>query len=436
VPFELIPQKLIYGGEALGHHQGRTVLVPRALPGERLEVEEARTAKGVVHARLLRVLQASPDRVASRCPYFGRCGGCQYQHLAPEHQAATKREILRETLGRIGKITWESEIRVHAAQPWNYRNQAQLKVARQPDGQVVLGFFEAESHRVFPVDVCLILSPRLNTILAQLRSAEWSRLLGKCREVELLADDRDERVAVTLRGRLSPAEAEATACDMLSRLRGVVSVAAETVGKPKVFGEPKLEYAVGDFRYRISPGSFFQASRFLLPELVARVTSDEAGSPATVVSGRQTLALDLFAGVGLFTLPMARRFTQVVGVEASATAAADLAANAEAHALQNVRAISATTFDFLRRFAQSEPDLVVLDPPRAGVGVSTLKLLAASWPWRIYYASCSPPTLARDLAYLLGRGYRLNSIEMFDFFPQTFHLESLVRLTRHDGASQ
>jgi 23S rRNA (uracil1939-C5)-methyltransferase len=239
-----------------------------------------------------------------------------------------------------------------------------------------------------------------------------------------------------LRGWLSPTEAEATTHEMLSRLSGVVSVAVERDGKLQVFGEPKLEYAVGEFCYRISAGSFFQASRFLLPEFVAVVTSDESGSPAAVTSGGQTLALDLFAGVGLFTLPLARRFTRVVGVEASATAAADLAANAEAHSPQNVRAVSTTTFDFLRRFAQAEPDMVVLDPPRAGVGVSTLKLLAALRPWRIHYVSCSPPTLARDLGYLLGCGYRPNSVELFDFFPQTFHLESLVRLTRHDGASQ
>ena len=159
MPFELTPHKLVYGGEALGYHQGRPVLVSHALPGERLEVEPVRTAKGVVHARLLRVLTPSPQRVDAPCPYFGRCGGCQYQHLGAEQQASAKREILRETLRRIGKITWSGEIPVHAAQPWNYRNQAQLKVARQPDGSVELGFFEAESHRLFPVDACLILSP-------------------------------------------------------------------------------------------------------------------------------------------------------------------------------------------------------------------------------------------------------------------------------------
>jgi len=119
VSFEFSAEKLVYGGEALGHHQGRAVLVPRALPGERIQVEELRTAKGVVRARPLRILSAAPERVDPPCPYFGRCGGCQYQHLSPENQTAAKREILRETLRRIGKIVWNSEIRVHTAQPWN-----------------------------------------------------------------------------------------------------------------------------------------------------------------------------------------------------------------------------------------------------------------------------------------------------------------------------
>ena len=435
MPFEIVPQKLVYGGEALGYYQGRAVLVPRALPGERLEVEARRTAKGVVHARPRRVLEVSPERVDPPCPHFGRCGGCQYQHLKPELQTVAKSEILRETLRRLGRIQWDSEVPLHAAHPWNYRNQAQLKVARQPDGGVVLGFFEAGSHRLFPVDVCLILSPRLNAVLGELRSAAWSARLAGCQEIELLADHRDERVAVILRGSLSSNEAEATAREMLARLSGVVSVAVETGRGLRVYGKAALDYSVGDFRYRISPGSFFQASRFLLPELVAAVTGEESVAALAPVSDRQRLALDLFAGVGLFTLPLARRFTQVVAVEAAATSTADLAANAQAHALSNIRVVTATAYDFLRRFAQAAPDLVVLDPPRAGVGVRTLKLLVTCRPRRVHYVSCSPPTLARDLGYLLAHGYQLDGLELFDFFPQTFHIESLAKLTRRDDAS-
>ena len=435
--FEFTARKLVYGGEALGHYQGRVVLVPRALPGERLEVEEALTAKGVIHARPLRILEAAPERVEPPCPYFGRCGGCQYQHLRPELQSAAKRETLRETLRRIGHIgtaTWDAEIPVHAAHPWNYRNQAQLKVALQPDGKVRLGFFEAESHRLVPIDTCLILSPRLNAILADVRGADWSKRLAGVApfsEIELLADDRDEEVSITLRGSFDRARAfddqgwSGLAEECLRLLPGVTSVAIERGRAFRVFGKPALSYAVGDFRYQVSHGSFFQASRFLLPELVTAATS---GGVDAAPANRDALALDLFAGVGLFTLPLARGFGQVIAVESNPRSAADLAANAQAHGLSNVRAVRQSAFDFLRRFARAEPDLAVLDPPRAGVGMPALKLLAGVRPQRIHYVSCHPPTLARDLAYLVEHGYRLESVELFDFFPQTFHIESLARL--------
>jgi len=420
MPFELTPQKLVYGGEALGHHQGRTVLVPRVLPGERVEVEEHRTAKGVVHAWPVRILSVAPERVEPPCPYFGRCGGCQYQHMDPQFQVTAKREILRETLRRIGKIDWSGDILVHVANPWNCRNQAELKVRRLPDGSVALGFFEAESHRLFPLDACLILSPRLNSLLAELRGRDWSPRLAICQEIEMLADDRDERVAITLRGVTNAVEGESIAQDMLARLAGVVGVAVKSAGEFRTFGSPRLDYEVGEFRYGVSPGSFFQASRFLIPDLVNAVVAEQRGR----------LALDLFAGVGLFTLPLARRFSAVIAVESEARAAADLAANARTHSFDHVRAVVQTAYDFLRRFAQTEPDLVVLDPPRAGVGVQSLKLLVPLQPTRIQYVSCSPPTLARDLAYLTGHGYELRSVDLFDFFPQTFHIEALARLDR------
>jgi len=358
--------------------------------------------------------------VAPPCPYFGRCGGCHYQHFSAERQSEAKVEILRETLRRIGKIAWDGPIPVHAAHPWNYRNQAQLKVGCLPDGRIELGFFEAESHRLLGVDQCLILSPRLNAVLAELRISRWSAQLTDCSEIELLADDRDENVAIVLKGRMTSQDAASLAGEWLAQLPGVVSVTVEAGGSQFVSGAQKFEYTVGDFRYQISPGSFFQSSRFLLPELVNGVTNAEPGA----------IALDLFAGVGLFTLPLARRFERVIAVEAEPNAAADLARNAEAHSLANIRPIHSTTHDFLRRFAQMDADLAVLDPPRAGAGVGTLRLLVNLRPQRIHYVSCGPPTLARDLGFLVAHGYELNSVELFDLFPQTYHVESLARLVR------
>ena len=422
--FELTPTKLVYGGDALGHHAGRAVLVPRVLPGERVEVEEVRTAKGVVHARPLRILQAAPERIDPPCPYFGRCGGCHYQHLTPELQATSKREILRETLRRLGSIDWKGEIPVCTGPPWNYRNQAQIKVARQAGGRIELGFFEAQSHRVFPVDNCLILSPRLNAVLSELRRAEWVQGLATLREIDLVVDERDEEVMLVLQSEAASAESEQVGRNLLERIPGAVCVALAAKNRFHVLGKPELQYSVGGVRYQVSPGSFFQVSRFLTLELVTSVIGEEQGG----------FAMDLFAGVGLFSLPLARRFERVVAVEANPIAASDLKANAVANGLPNLRATNETTYDFLRRFAQAEPDLVVMDPPRAGVDARSLKLLAALRPRKIHYLACSPPTLARDLKLLAHRGYQLESIELFDLFPQTYHIEALAKLARSQDA--
>jgi 23S rRNA (uracil1939-C5)-methyltransferase len=418
--FEFSPVKLVYGGEALGFHDGHTVLAPRVLPGERVEVEEIRRQKGVIHARPLRILEPSPDRIDPACPYFGRCGGCHYQHFAHAAQIAAKTEILRETLRRLGQIKWDGPIPVHSGPAWNYRNQAQLKIGKAPDGTAALGFFEAESNRLIPIDACPILSPRLNALLATLRSGPWISELAKGREVELLADDRDDKAMLTLAGNWNAQEAQTLAHKCLAELAGVVTVAVAKYGGVRVFGEPYLTYRVGEWAFRVSPAAFYQSARFVLSKIVTAVTEGSAGS----------LAIDLFAGVGLFTLPLSRCFEQVIGVEAHSQAAADLAANALTVPGKKIRAIKATAFDFLRRYAQTDPELVVMDPPRTGVGAAPLKLLVDLRPKRLHYISCSPPTLARDLGFLLKHGYHLDGLELFDFFPQTYHIESLARLSR------
>ncbi len=420
MPFEVSPHKLVYGGDALAHAEGRTVLVARAAPGDRLEVETMREAKGVIYARPLRVLEPSPDRIEPPCPYFGRCGGCQYQHLEIAAQVRWKSEILRETLRRVGKIACEAPIPVHSAPPWNYRNQAEIKIAPSGGGNVELGFFEAESHRLFPVDACLILSPQLNAVLAHLREPSWAARLRDFNSARIMADDRDEKVHLIFRGRArAPSEPRALAEDLRREIPAVAGVSIETAAGRETFGETALTYRVGEFEYRVSPGAFFQTSRFLIPDLVEAVGGDCSG----------TLALDLYAGVGLFTLPLARRFERVIGVESGAEAGFDLEANLHAYKLEGARVSRQAVFDVLRRFALGSPDLVVLDPPRAGVGQPSLELLSAIRPSRIHYVSCHPPTLARDLARFIAHGYRLDSVEMFDFFPHTYHVESLCRLS-------
>src|ERR1035437_465115 len=341
-PFEFSPVKLVYGGEALGFHTGHTVFAPLVLPGERALVEEVRRQKGVVFARPLRILQASPERIEPKCPYFTRCGGCQYQHVAPETQLGIKTEILRETLRRLGQIKWEGPITAHSGPPWNYRNQAQMKIGKSPDGAPALGFFEAESNRLVPIDACPIISPRLNALLSVLRTELWISELAPGTELELLADDQDQKVMLTLTGSWLEDEAETLATKLLAELDGVSTVAIARDESLKTFGEPYLTYRVGEFTYRIGPTAFFQSARFLLPEFVPAVTADVSGA----------VALDLYAGVGLFTLPLSKEFAQVMAVEVTPQATANLAANARTVPGRKVRAIAGTTFDYLRRSAQ------------------------------------------------------------------------------------
>ncbi|HTV53829.1 MAG TPA: class I SAM-dependent RNA methyltransferase [Terriglobia bacterium] len=444
--FEMIPQKLVFGGAALGHYNGRAVLVPNALPGEHVEVEPLRETKGVIHGRLRRVVIPSPARLRPPCPYFGNCGGCSYQHLAAENQLAWKLAIFRETLSRIGKLKWDSEIAVHSAYPWYYRNQARLRVGRAAEGKAEMGFFALESHRLVKVDACPILSPRLNATLTALSEMASRSSFEGVSAIEMMADDCDRSVMLRLCGRVSPGQGERLASAVLTELPQVQTVAFEADGKRRILGEPFLRYRVGDFTYQISSGSFFQASRFLLPDLVRTVSGMEtapadAGCSAPAAkhpNGAEiadnyrrkgsSCALDLYAGAGLFTLPLARHFNQVIAVESHSGSAGDLKANVRASTLGNARAVNQSVFDFLRRFAACAPDFVVLDPPRAGVGYPALKLLARLRPKSICYVSCHPPTLARDLSFLAQQGYTIISMELFDFFPQTLHLESVTRL--------
>jgi 23S rRNA (uracil1939-C5)-methyltransferase len=437
--FELIPQKLVFGGLALGYHEGQPVLVPQALPGERVEVEQVRRAKGVIHARLAKVLEPSRERIPALCPYYNRCGGCQFQHVSSEKAVEWKSAILRETLSRLGKIRWNGEIPVHSAPPWNYRNQAQLKVGPLADGESGIGFFAHESHRLVDIEMCAILSPHLNLALEALRRLppEWLR---GCGEIAMMADHQDCCTMLHFRGEVEPLIRERIAAEMFRSIPEGVMVAFDEGDTVETLGEPAFYYQVGEFRYQVSPGSFFQVSRFLLPDLVASVTGVDVGEesnrasepPSTFKSNLETgpasVALDLYAGCGLFSLPLAHRFDLVVGVEAHPTSARDLAENARAHGFRNLKAVHGPVHEFLRRFAGPAPDFVVLDPPRAGVGLPSLRLLAGLQPEHVCYVSCDPSTLARDLGYLARRGYRLRALEMFDLFPQTFHIETVATL--------
>jgi len=418
-------EKLVYGGEGLGHHEGNTVFVPFVLPEEVVAVRPVERRKKFVRGRIEQVVTPSPQRTTAPCPHFGVCGGCHYQHIPYEAQLQYKTEILRETLGRIGRIEWKNSIRAHPSPPFGYRNRAQWKIRPASDaGAADIGYFQAGSTSFCAVDVCPILSPRLAECLAALaRLLAQSELPATLREAEAFVDSSDTKVLLNASLESFDRAPDALADIFRGALPGVETILLhEGRGdRFELFGAGYLHYEACETPYRIGHLSFFQVNRFLVEELVRAVLGEEEGR----------LALDLFAGVGLFTVPLARRFARVVGVESNLAAARDLEANLqESGAGEHANAEAG---EFLARWRDT-PDLVVLDPPRAGVPPRALARLKEIAPARLTYLSCDPATLARDLSVLTAGkgGYEIREIHLFDVFPQTYHIESLVRLSRRE----
>lgn len=420
-------EKLVYGGEGLGHAEGHTVFVPFVLPGEVVAIRPVQRKKKLVRGALIQVAQPSPERIAPACPHFTACGGCHYQHIPCAIQLAYKVEILRETLWRLGRVQWAGDIHAHASPPFGYRNRAQWKIRATPEAAraaSVVGYHRGGSSAVLPVEACPVLAPRLEKALQALRDlAACGQLPATLREVEAFADSPGDRLLLNA----SCTDFDGTGDSLQELFRsalGADSILLHHIGQDRfeLSGPGFIHYRVAESAYRVGHLSFFQVNRFLLDELVAAVQGDARGA----------MALDLFAGVGLFAVPLAKRFSRVVAIESNEAAVRDLQANAEA-AQAGIESRPQEVARYLASCKES-PEFVVLDPPRAGLGAEAAAHLRDLRPGRIAYLSCDPATLARDLAALAAPGgapaLRIREIHLFDLFPQTYHIETLVHLER------
>ncbi len=430
IDFEI--EKLVYGGDGLARRDSVTYFVPFVLPQEFIRARVTERRKNFVRAEIAELVRPSPDRVSPPCPHFGVCGGCHYQHIGYQRQLEAKREILRETLARIGRVNWTEPIALHASPPFGYRNRAQWKIrsprpprgSTEPSGAAPeIGYFRAGSNRLCAVKECPVLSPALAAALAGLR-AELARgeLPETIRQIEAFAAPNGD-----LLFNLTVAALPAAPHRLAERLRAAVSglrslLWQETAGeRMQLDGPGFVNYRVAEREYRVGHMSFFQVNRFLIEEMIATVKRGPGGN----------VALDLYAGVGLFSAALAGKFARVTAVEADPAAARDLEANLTG---TNAQTINADAAKFLaeqatRADSSERPDLVLLDPPRAGLAPEALRPLTQLRPKRTLYLSCDPATLARDLGELVAAGFRIAEIHLFDVFPQTFHIETLVELT-------
>ncbi len=432
---QLTIEKLVYGGDGLTrlpadeHGSGKAVFVPFVLEGERIEASLLEQKRGFARGHAETILQASPHRIEPQCPYFRRCGGCHYQHSGYEHQLEIKTAILKDTLRRIAKLELDTKITVHPSPPWNYRNRTRLRVRAVPE--FALGYYKFRSHELLPVEECPVSSPLINRAIA----AFWQMGRGRAmpdaiHEIEFFANADDTELLIEASCEAgapgsSIREWADAARGISPEIAGIVAYKVEGSGATAVIesqpvavsGAREISYRTDGASYRVSAGAFFQVNRHLVNELVKIAAAEESGHTA----------LDLYAGVGLFSTSLSERFAQVIAVESSQTSHADLVHNSPS----NVKAVRATTADFLRNApGKLRPDLVVVDPPRSGLGETVVQGLVGLGAHRMTYFSCDPATASRDLVGLLSAGYRIEQAHLVDLFPQTYHLESVFHLAR------
>jgi 23S rRNA (uracil1939-C5)-methyltransferase len=389
-------EKLVYGGQGLARLDGRVLLVPFVLPGETARVKVETEKRNLLTARLKEVVTPASSRTEPVCPFFLRCGGCQYQHALYEEQLAQKQAILREALRRGGKVEAPEEIRVITGEPFGYRNRTQFHLA---NGEI--GYFGAGSHNLVPVDRCPISSPKVNESLAALRDMlAQRRFPGFVTSLELFTNEAAVQINVL-----------ETAQPVSKRF---FDWCAERIPG---YTEDAVEYEAGGVMYRVRHRSFFQVNRFLVEPMVAAALDGAEGETA----------LDLYSGVGLFSIPLARTFAGVTAVESSGSAARDLEFNAvRAEARVSVRHEPVEAY---LETLEARPDFVLADPPRAGLGKFVVRHLLRLKPPRLTVVACDPATLARDLGALLAEGYMLDELTLVDLFPQTAHIEAIARLS-------
>lgn len=387
-------EKLVYGGEGLARLDGQVLLAPYVLPGERVALSTERVKNGLLRGALLKVLEAAPQRITPRCEYFADCGGCHYQQADYPFQLLQKEAILRETLQRLGGIGYQEAIAIVSGEPWYYRNRIQLHFEDRK-----MGFHKAGSHEIRAIGHCEISSPMLNDAVAKLQAAvrqpQWPQFL---RSLELFTNEQQLQINIV---------------DSMRPVAARFFDWCATFLPPLAPGA--IEYSAAGYAFRISRGSFFQVNRFLTEALVEEVLSGASGH----------YAADLYAGVGLFSLPLAQRFAIVDAVERSAPAFRDLEWNAQ-HFAANIRPAKSSAEEFLANLAVA-PELIVADPPRAGLGRDTTERLLKLKPPRLTVVSCDPATLARDLRKLVA-AYRIARLALVDLFPQTFHFETVAHL--------
>ena len=386
---ELRIERIVPNGFGIGFAEKLTVFTPLTATGDRVRVQIVQLKKRIAFAEIIEVLEPAPARVDPPCQYFGTCGGCDFQQMTYAAQLDAKVAIVRDCLKRIAQIDWPGEILVvPSPQEYAYRSRAQWHV--DPAAKR-LGYLKRNSHEVVDVERCLVLVPELDDELRRLRGENaWENFWDETSRIDAAVGDNGE-----------------------------ISIYSPDLVEPT----NEISSAVAGERFAYSAQTFFQGNRYMVDKLVEAALKDAKGETA----------MDLYSGVGLFALHLARGFAHVIAVEENEPAVEFARQNAKTAGVQNIRFIAGPVKRFLHADNSGKADLVLLDPPRSGAEPETIRRIAEGRPKNISYVSCEPSMLARDLRVFLDTGYSIKFITVLDMFPQTHHVETVVRLSLEPG---
>jgi 23S rRNA (uracil1939-C5)-methyltransferase len=408
---------MAFKGYGVSRRNGKVVFVPYSATGDEGWVEIVEEKKNYSTGKLVEVLAPSSWRVEPPCPYFGRCGGCQWQHIGYAQQVEQKKEILKNILTRLGGLKEIPSITAFPSpDPYDYRTRVQLKVKGEK-----LGYYQERSHQLVDIERCPIAHPLVNEIIPLLRKEQF--LLSSIEEIEINVSP-EEGKGVLIFYFLKPSREWETSVRQFLKshplLKGIITLRERQTAS---VGKPHLNFTIPlNLTLRTSPGSFFQVNLKQNKKLIREVLEFSHGQ-------RNERALDLYSGVGNFALPLAMVTQEVWGIEENAAAVKDARFNAQINGIENAGFIRGKVEDILKKWKKEKPDLIILDPPRTGCK-GVVDQVAGLRPKGIVYVSCEPTILARDLRLFSEKGYFLCELALIDMFPQTYHMEVVGLFTQ------
>ncbi len=432
---------LTAGGEGLGHWEGRAIFVADSVPGDHLRIR-IMEAKKIVRGKILDIIKPSRHRVRPPCIVADKCGGCQWQAVEYATQLAQKKQLVIDSLVRIGGIEHPPVEEVLAAKdPLHYRNKSTFPVGSNQQGNIMAGYYRKQSHDLINLNQCPVQETKLNSLLERtktlIQEMGWSAYnektgAGYIRHLGLRVGRRTDKVLLTLvTTELNLPNLEKFCTDLHQQFRSLVSICLNLNDQPTnaIFG-PQTKVVTGKgfiqeqfcgLEFQIGPTTFFQVNTEQAERMMYKLLE-------LAQFTKEDKVVDAYAGIGTLSLPIAQRVKKVIAIESFAPSVQQAQLNAQNNRIANVAFLAGTVEDQLAEVLQPEHTLV-LDPPRKGCASSVLDVILKKQPKRVFYLSCNPSTLARDLKHL-GAQYELKTVIPIDFFPQTYHVEALSYLER------